>query len=52
MTHPLVELKRMIEEKEDELFWAQFNQEKVARGETDKLREELKVLKTLYWEMV
>jgi len=52
MTHPLVELKRLIQEKEDELFWAQFNPDKIARGETDRLRQELRVLKQLYWEMV
>ena len=52
MTHPLYDLKRLIQEKEDELFWAQFNPEKVAKGETDRLRAEIKTLKRLYWEMI
>jgi len=52
MTHPLYELSELIKKKEDELFWARLNPEKVARGETDKLEREIRILKELYWEMV
>ncbi|WP_297503064.1 hypothetical protein [Thermococcus sp.] len=43
------ELKRLIEQKEDELFWKRLNPDAVARGETEKLEGELKILKELYW---
>ncbi|WP_297072937.1 hypothetical protein [Thermococcus sp.] len=52
MTYLPYEIKKLIQQKEDELFWAQFNPEKVVKGETDRLRAEIKTLKRLYWEMV
>lgn len=47
-----LELKELIKQKEDELFWKRLNPEAVARGETERLEGELKTLKELYWEMV
>jgi len=52
MTHPLYELKRLIERKEEELFWKRLDPDAIVSGETDRLENEIRTLKRLYWEMI
>jgi len=46
------ELKKLIERKEEELFWKRLDPKAVVSGETDRLEGEIRILKRIYWESV
>lgn len=46
------ELKKLIERKEEELFWKRLDPKAVVSGETECLEGEIRILKRIYWESV